>query len=263
MSTSLREKFPEDQLQILVAKSNAGSFTYDGVDTGGERVANEVEQKLEELARDGHEIKKISFIGYSLGGVISRYAIGLLYHRGLFERIQPVNFTTFATPHLGARSPKNGYPSHLWNVMAGNILSKSGRQLFGIDKFRDTGRSVLAVLADPESIFIRALAQFQERSLYANVLSDRTVSYYTASISQTDPYVNMDDININYVDGYDQVIIDGEDPVSYKTPEELPTATQRFTSKTRTVLETIPFVVLLAAFIPIGSTILMVTGVFQ
>ncbi len=106
MSTSLREKFPEDQLQILVAKSNAGSFTYDGVDTGGERVANEVEQKLEELARDGHEIKKISFIGYSLGGVISRYAIGLLYHRGLFERIQPVNFTTFATPHLGARSPK-------------------------------------------------------------------------------------------------------------------------------------------------------------
>ncbi len=59
----------------------------------------------------------------------------------------------------------------------------------------------------------------------------------------------MDDININYVDGYDQVIIDGEDPVSYKTPEELPTATQRFTSKTRTVLETIPFVVLLAAFI--------------
>jgi hypothetical protein len=90
VSTSLREKFPEESLAILVAKRNAGSFTYDGVDTGGERVASEVEQKLEELAKDGHDIKKISFIGYSLGGLVARFAIGLLYSRGVFEEIRPV-----------------------------------------------------------------------------------------------------------------------------------------------------------------------------
>lgn len=90
MSTTLRERFPEDKVEILVAKRNAGSFTYDGVDTGGERVANEVEQKLEELAQNGHDIKKISVIGYSLGGLIARFAIGLLYSRGVFETIQPV-----------------------------------------------------------------------------------------------------------------------------------------------------------------------------
>jgi triacylglycerol esterase/lipase EstA (alpha/beta hydrolase family) len=89
VSDSLRQRFPEDQVEILVAKRNAGSFTYDGVDTGGERVASEVEQKLGDLKNDGHDIKKISVIGYSLGGLVARFAIGLLYSRGVFERIQP------------------------------------------------------------------------------------------------------------------------------------------------------------------------------
>jgi dienelactone hydrolase len=90
VSDSLRERFPKDKVEILVAKRNAGSFTYDGVDTGGERVASEVEQKLEELAKSGHDIKKISITGYSLGGLVARFAIGLLYSRGVFEKIQPM-----------------------------------------------------------------------------------------------------------------------------------------------------------------------------
>jgi hypothetical protein len=97
VSTTLRQRFPEDKLEILVAKRNAGSFTYDGVDTGGERVASEVEHRLEELAENGHDIKKISVIGYSLGGLIARFAIGLLYSRGVFNRIQPV------VRHIGQR----------------------------------------------------------------------------------------------------------------------------------------------------------------
>ena len=71
-------------------KKNAGSFTYDGIELGGERVAHEIEIKLEDLARDGHDIQRISIVGYSLGGLIARYAIGLLYHKGLFDRIEPV-----------------------------------------------------------------------------------------------------------------------------------------------------------------------------
>jgi hypothetical protein len=74
----LRQRFPEDKLEILVPKSNAGSFTYDGIELGGERVANEVEARLEELKKDGHDIKKFSITGYSLGGLVARYAIGLL-----------------------------------------------------------------------------------------------------------------------------------------------------------------------------------------
>lgn len=90
MSDSLREKFAEDELHILVAKRNAGSFTYDGIELGGERVTREIEEKLEELAANGHIIKRISVIGYSLGGLIARYAIGLLYHKGVFQRLEPM-----------------------------------------------------------------------------------------------------------------------------------------------------------------------------
>jgi esterase/lipase len=60
------------------------------MDTGGERVAEEVEQKIAELSESGHDITKISVVGYSLGGLIARYVIGLLFHRGIFEKIQPV-----------------------------------------------------------------------------------------------------------------------------------------------------------------------------
>lgn len=76
-------------------------------------------------------VKKISFIGHSLGGLIARYAIAKLYVRdltkelpqgngdcrtdvnvdtGMEEQIkskiaglEPVNFITLATPHLGSR----------------------------------------------------------------------------------------------------------------------------------------------------------------
>jgi len=263
VSTSLRQKFPEDQLEILVATRNAGSFTYDGVDTGGERVANEIEEKLEALKEDGCDIKKISVIGYSLGGLVSRFAIGLLYSKGVFDRIQPVNFTTFATPHLGVRTPLNGYHSHIWNVLGARTLSMSGRQLFGIDKFRDTGRSLLSVLADPDSIFIKGLAKFQYRSLYANVVNDRTVTYYTAGISQTDPFVRPDDIKMNYVSGYEDVILDGESPVSMKEPEAPPALAQRLTAGTRTMLGRVPIVAFLAVFIPVGTTLFLVNSAVQ
>lgn len=96
---TLRDQYPDD-LHILVPKSNSDNQTYDGVEVGGERIANEVEQRLAELEKKGQKIKKISITGYSLGGLVARYAIGLMYSSGLFDRIQPINFTTFATPHL-------------------------------------------------------------------------------------------------------------------------------------------------------------------
>lgn len=139
----------------------------------------------------------------------------------------------------------------------------SGRQLFGIDKFRDTGRSVLSVLADPDSIFIKGLAAFQNRSLYANIVNDRTVTYYTAGIAQTDPFVNLEDVKLNYVNGYDDVILDSDFPVSSKEPEPEPALAQRLTSTTRTILGRVPIVAFLAVFIPVGTTLFLVNSAVQ
>jgi hypothetical protein len=139
----------------------------------------------------------------------------------------------------------------------------SGRQLFGIDKFRDTGRPLLAVLADPNSIFIKGLAQFKHRSLYANVVNDRTVTYYTAGISQTDPFVNPDKVKMNYIAGYEDVILDGENPVSSKEPEAPKALIPRLTSGTQIILGRLPIVAFLTVFIPIGITGFLVNSAIQ
>ena len=74
---------------VLACRRNPGSLTYDGIEVGAERVAREIEDLLEELGRDGYEITKFSVIGYSLGGLVARYAIGLLYHKGYIEKDAP------------------------------------------------------------------------------------------------------------------------------------------------------------------------------
>ncbi len=90
MATSLRAKHPEENLHILVAKRNSGSFTYDGIELGGERLCQEIEEEIEKLAKSGQEIKRISLVGYSLGGLVARYACGLLYSKDFFEKIKPI-----------------------------------------------------------------------------------------------------------------------------------------------------------------------------
>ena len=88
MDESLVVKRPK--LHTLVAKSNSGNFTYDGIELGGERVCQEIEEEIEKLARAGQAVTRLSLVGYSLGGLVARYAIGLLYSKGLFRNIQPV-----------------------------------------------------------------------------------------------------------------------------------------------------------------------------
>jgi hypothetical protein len=180
LKTTISEQYPDGRLYVLVPNSNAEYLTYDGIELGAERITNEIEQKVEELDKQGAKLTKISIIGYSLGGLIARYAIGLLYKNGLFDRLQPVNFTTFATPHLGVRSPSTGYGGQVWNSLGAKTLSTSGAQMFLADSFRDTGKPLLSVLAEPNSIFIKGLRLFKNKSVYANTMNDRSVPYFTS-----------------------------------------------------------------------------------
>lgn len=70
LASAIRARYDEFVLQILIVKRNSGNFTYDGIETGGERVTREIEDTLEEYARGGVEIRKISIIGYSLGRLL-------------------------------------------------------------------------------------------------------------------------------------------------------------------------------------------------
>lgn len=262
LATTLREAYSEDQLHVLVASSNANSFTYDGIELGGERITHEVEAKIKELEQDGKKITKLSIIGYSLGGLLARYAIGLLYANGWFDRIQPVNFTSFASPHLGVRTPLVGPHSYLWNVLGAHTLSTSGQQLFLIDSFRNTGRPLLSVLADPNSIFVRALASFKNRSLYTNIINDRSAVFYTTCISRTDPYVDLDAVELNPLEGTEDVILDPEDPVR---PKQLPQLgiIERLGIQGRSTIKGLPFFMLLSVLLPIGSVFFLANAGYQ
>lgn len=69
-------------------------------------------------------LRKISFVAHSVGGLVARYAIGRLYRppkienedssadtssensRGTMAGLEAINFITVATPHLGSRGNK-------------------------------------------------------------------------------------------------------------------------------------------------------------
>lgn len=263
LASSLRDKYPEDKLHILVAKTNSNTFTYDGIDLGAERVTQEIETYVAGLEKKGGEIKKLSIVGYSLGGLVARYIIGLLYSKGWFERMKPVNFTTFATPHLGVKTPLLGVQYKILNFLGSRTLSTSGRQLFTIDTFRDTSRPILSVLADPGSIFMLALAQFSHRVLYANIINDRSAPYYTTSISATDPYTNLDAISINYLPDYAPNIIDPGDPVHLKPLEIQPPLFTRLANSSQSLLTKVPVFALFSILIPIGSVVFLINSGVQ
>ncbi|CAZ85956.1 unnamed protein product [Tuber melanosporum] len=264
LTTAIRQRYDDSKLQILVAKRNSGTFTYDGIELGGERVTREIEDAIEEYARNGVEIRKISIVGYSLGGLVARYAVGLLYSKGYFDRIRPVNFCTFVAPHLGVRTPLLGWHNHIWNVIGARLLSASGRQLFAIDKFRNTGRPLLSILADKDSVFFKGLERFQNRVLYANVVNDRATCYYTAGISRFDPYAALPDISLNYVPGYSPIVLDPDSPISPATREEdekLPVAHR--ISRTTHVAMRLPMVLIYTIVIPIGMLVFLLNSLIQ
>ena len=202
-------------------------------------------------------------IGYSLGGLVARYAIGLLFSKGLFEHIQPVNFTTFASPHLGVRTPLVGYQSQAWNAFGARTLSTSGRQLFIVDSFRETDRPLLSVLADLNSIFIKALSKFKNRVLYANVVNDRSAPYYTTCISSTDPFVDVEALDFSYLTDYEPVILDPSIPVSRKGSKESLSIYTRLASAGQTLVNRAPMFAIMAAFIPVGTVVFLIAAGIQ
>ncbi|KAJ0423801.1 putative serine esterase-domain-containing protein [Aspergillus carlsbadensis] len=208
VASRLRERYEEDRLYILTAENNTGNLTYDGVEVCGERLAHEIEETLERLEKDGHKIKKLSVVGYSLGGLIARYALGLLYSQGWLDKLEPTNFTTFASPHLGVRAPVRGAQNLFFNGLGSRTVSLSGQHLFLTDKFRDSGKPLLRVLAEPDSIFIQGLSKFKNRCVYGNVVNDRTTPFYTTIFTSVDHFQGLEDLNVNYVEGYDSVIVD-------------------------------------------------------
>jgi len=136
--------------------------------------------------------------------------------------------------------------------------------LFTIDKFRDTGKPLLEVLADPESIFIKGLAKFERRTLYTNIVNDRSAVYYTTGISKTDPFTNLDKIKVNYLKGYEDVVLDPDAPVAPLDPDESESSFYgQVIRSSQTTIGRMPFHLLMIFFIPIGVVAFLINSGIQ
>lgn len=189
-----------------------GYKTIDGIDVCGLRVAHEIMDQIKNLNKEGR-VTKFSIVGYSLGGLISRYSIGILYHQNYFQTIKPVNFITFCTPHVGVLTPGSNITVKIFNTLVPALLSLSGRQMFLKDLSGKQG-PLLSLMASPNSVFYKALSAFKQRSLYANAINDKRTSWWTAGISVVDPFIHIDessslnDLNYSYIEGFEPIVLD-------------------------------------------------------
>ncbi|THH03474.1 hypothetical protein EW145_g6225 [Phellinidium pouzarii] len=205
------------ELDVLLAQTNRDESTYDGIDWGGERVADEVDARVREIETSGGKVVKFSISGYSLGGLVARYVIGILLRRSFFKAVQPVNFTTFATPHIGLLRTSSVWSS-LFAVLGPKLLSRTGEQFYAVDMWGSSERSLLEVMANRKEIFYQALSLFTYIRIYGNAVNDTTVPYATALIEASDPFVNraQTGINVEFDRKYDPIIL------SYTIPDSPP-----------------------------------------
>ncbi|CAH8337141.1 unnamed protein product [Eruca vesicaria subsp. sativa] len=193
------KKFPEKVL-VHRSESNSATLTFDGVDMMGERLADEVLS----VVKNRGGLKKISFVAHSLGGLVARYAVGKLYEQrgdeanspskgkssGEIAGLEPMNFITFATPHLGSRGHRQfpilcGLPflERTASQTAHLAAGRTGKHLFLVDN--DDGNLPLLIRMATDSFnfkFISALNAFKRRVAYANVNFDYMVGWRTSSI---------------------------------------------------------------------------------
>ncbi|KAI9029753.1 putative serine esterase-domain-containing protein [Phycomyces nitens] len=203
-----------DSISILNAEVNEAKYTYDGVDICGERLISNIYSHIKQLAEKNLRVDRISFVGYSLGGLMIRYTIGILAKDGFFNNVIPQSFVTFATPHMGVRRPPNSVLGRTFNFLCEKMVSRSGKQLQLADDY-ENGRPILDVLADPDREFYKALEMFKVKRVYANVINDRTVPYWTAGLETIGYYSTPKSLQVTRHEKYPALLtaVDVKDPL--------------------------------------------------
>jgi hypothetical protein len=247
---------------------NEGYKTLDGIDVCGLRIAREIEDQIEHLGESG-KVMKLSVVGYSLGGLISRFAVGILHHKGLFEEIEPVNFTTFCTPHVGVLTPGSNVSVRLFNWLIPNLLSLSGKQMFLKDFSGGKDGPLLLLMANPNSVFYRALQCFKYRNLYANAINDRRTAWWTAGISLVDPFMKIDersslnDLDYTFIEDYEPVVIDAHAPFKITNKPIISTPVEQSSNFWQRKYRWLVVFFNLVFFMPLWITWFVVSGMME
>lgn len=191
--------------RIVTIKPSSFRFwkTYDGIQRCAELVIADIFYEIEALKQTNkYTVSLFSIVGYSLGGLISRYVIGCLHEMGFFNEVTPVFYSSFATPHIGVRFFKKQVFDIVSNSCAPFLFGKTGNQLFLTDS-----QKLLIEMANPSSRYYKGLEQFECRILMANIKNDRSVAFYTSYITNYSPFDQLDYVDLKYFENLPPVTI--------------------------------------------------------
>ncbi|CCK68221.1 putative lipase KNAG_0A05570 [Huiozyma naganishii CBS 8797] len=159
-------------------KGNVGE-TERGIRNQGINVAKYIAQEL-----FSERVKKISFIGHSLGGVVQTFAIAYLaiMYPDFFNRVSPVNFITMASPLLGISvKGRSNYINYSLNA---GLMGQTGLDLnLAKDNANDGVPLLYSLSGDPVHSILQ---RFQRRTIYCNAIHDGIVPLYTSSLLYLD-----------------------------------------------------------------------------
>ncbi|GBC02078.1 hypothetical protein RclHR1_04440008 [Rhizophagus clarus] len=201
--------------KVVVYMSDVNhSVTEDGIEKCGRRLAesilkyigwpwissNSLSSSASKNITEGPLISKISFVGHSLGGLINIFLVGYLNSvtNGIFFKdVEPVHYIAIASPLLGSTDLA-------WYIKIGmkwGAIGQTGKDLALIPRSKvehsasdgmkeqvslivdsSNEEPLLLSLSRPNSSAHIALKLFKNRTLYANISNDATVSLRTSSL---------------------------------------------------------------------------------
>ena len=195
---SLEQRLGLSHVLLLNVTCNEGR-TEDGIDSGGARVAREIQK----VVHAHPTLKTIAFVCHSLGGLYARYALSILNQdssqvppkhegHGHVLGLCTLLYASLATPHLGSRQQCRVFGQRLAEFMFPTLLGTTGEQLLLLDgsghqrkRCREIDnrldRPLLLRMAEDDA-FMVPLRNFVHLHCYANVWYDSSVHYCTSAI---------------------------------------------------------------------------------
>jgi hypothetical protein len=149
---------------LLLSEINSGEIgTSDGILNAGVRLSYEIIDFITHK-----NLTHISFIGSSMGSLVSRVAIGLLLN------YDTNTYVSLGSPHLGISETTP------FNKMIGSLLTLNTESINDFNLDTDT----LLTISDPKTVYFYGLSLFKSRWLFTNIDNDGLVSYYSAGITK-------------------------------------------------------------------------------
>ncbi|KAL0477785.1 hypothetical protein AKO1_005218, partial [Acrasis kona] len=207
VSSVIEERFCDQNYLILKSKNHKHGKAHSGIDQLGIWFAEQVVSCLRCYDMQIRHVNngqkhKVSILGHSIGGLVARYSLGLLFEENSTHEFVNVfnerykqfielrSFFSIVCPHLGTRRNVDGLFKFWW--AAGSYVylgafGHTGTQL-RLGDGRDHESNLLRIISEPGSCFMNALGQFKYRTLLAITHFDTNLSYVSGSIRAFNPY---------------------------------------------------------------------------